>query len=152
MLRPARSMFPGIRYAGRLVSDPPGNLGQGEATMFTGTGSQTGTNGRWGDYSYTAIDPSDGMSFWTLGNTTLTPALSIGTHVSRSFNLLAVAVLPDAGRAPYLQRPALIPTPRHAPSPRPRPTPPPRALRPPFTVIPSGTRDHSRVPCNMYSS
>ena len=51
------SMFPGIRYAGRLVSDPPGNLGQGEATMFNGTGSQTGTNGRWGDYSYTSIDP-----------------------------------------------------------------------------------------------
>jgi hypothetical protein len=61
------SLFPGIRYAGRLVSDPPSNLGQGEATMFTGTGSQTGTNGRWGDYSYTAIDPADGMSFWTVG-------------------------------------------------------------------------------------
>ena len=35
--------------------------------MFSGTGSQTGTNGRWGDYSMTTIDPSDGMSFWTLG-------------------------------------------------------------------------------------
>ena len=61
------SMFPGIRYAGRLASDPPSDLAQGEATMFTGTGSQTGTNGRWGDYSYTSIDPSDGMSFWTVG-------------------------------------------------------------------------------------
>ena len=30
---------PGIRYAGRLDGDPPGDLGQGEATMFTGTGS-----------------------------------------------------------------------------------------------------------------
>ena len=38
------SMFPGIRYAGRLASDPPSNLGQGEATMFTGAGSQTGTS------------------------------------------------------------------------------------------------------------
>jgi hypothetical protein len=54
--------FPGIRYAGRLVSDPPNNLGQGEATMFTGTGSQTGN--RWGDYSGTAIDPADGTTFW----------------------------------------------------------------------------------------
>jgi hypothetical protein len=59
--------FPGIRYAGRLSSDPAGNLGQGEATMFSGAGSQTGTNGRWGDYSMTTIDPADNMSFWTVG-------------------------------------------------------------------------------------
>ena len=45
-------LFPGIRYAGRLAADPPNDLSQGEAIMFTGTGSQTGTNGRWGDYSY----------------------------------------------------------------------------------------------------
>src|SRR5262245_5726341 len=55
--------FPGIRYAGRLASDPPGNLGQGEAHMFDGTGSQT-NGSRWGDYSYLSIDPSDNMSFW----------------------------------------------------------------------------------------
>ena len=59
--------FPGIRYAGRLVSDPPSNLGQGEATLFSGAGSQTGTNGRWGDYSMTTIDPTDNMTFWTVG-------------------------------------------------------------------------------------
>jgi hypothetical protein len=54
---------PGIRYAGRLAGDPPGNLGQGEATLFAGTGSQT-SGPRWGDYSYMSIDPSDNMSFW----------------------------------------------------------------------------------------
>ena len=32
--------------------------------MFTGAGSETDTNGRWGDYSMTTIDPADGMSFW----------------------------------------------------------------------------------------
>ena len=32
--------------------------------MFNGTGSQTGTVGRWGDYSMTTIDPADGMTFW----------------------------------------------------------------------------------------
>ena len=58
------SIFPGIRYAGRLATDPPNDLSQGEATMFTGAGSQTDTNGRWGDYSMTTVDPSDGMSFW----------------------------------------------------------------------------------------
>ena len=59
--------FPGIRYAGRLESDPPGNLGQGEATLFSGTGSQTDTVGRWGDYSMTVVDPADGMTFWHVG-------------------------------------------------------------------------------------
>jgi len=58
------TMFPGIRYAGRLATDPPGNLAQGEADMFDGTGSQTDTNGRWGDYTMTTIDPADGMTFW----------------------------------------------------------------------------------------
>jgi N-acetylneuraminic acid mutarotase len=58
------TIFPGIRYAGRLVGDPPNNLGQGEATMFSGTGSQLDTVSRWGDYSYTSVDPADGMSFW----------------------------------------------------------------------------------------
>jgi hypothetical protein len=59
--------FPGIRYAGRLESDPPSNLGQGEATLFSGTGSQTDTVGRWGDYSMTVVDPADGMTFWHVG-------------------------------------------------------------------------------------
>jgi len=58
------TMFPGIRYAGRLATDPPGNLAQGEAVMFNGTGSQLDTVSRWGDYSMTTIDPADGMTFW----------------------------------------------------------------------------------------
>jgi hypothetical protein len=56
------SLFPGIRYAGRLPADPPNNLGQGEAVMFAGTGSQTGN--RWGDYSMTSVDPADGATFF----------------------------------------------------------------------------------------
>ena len=58
------TQFPSIRYAGRLATDPIGNLTQGEAIMFNGTGSQTDTSGRWGDYSMTTIDPADGMTFW----------------------------------------------------------------------------------------
>ena len=30
------SIYPGIRYAGRLAADPPNNLAQGEAIMFNG--------------------------------------------------------------------------------------------------------------------
>ena len=44
------SINPQIRYAGRLAGDPPNTLAQGEATLFAGTGSQTGTVSRWGDY------------------------------------------------------------------------------------------------------
>ena len=58
------TMFPGIRYAGRLAADPPNDLSQGEAIMFNGTGSQLDTLNRWGDYSMTTIDPADGMTFW----------------------------------------------------------------------------------------
>jgi hypothetical protein len=58
------SIFPGIRYAGRLAADPPNDLGQGEAIMFSGNGAQTHSAGRWGDYTMTTIDPADGMTFW----------------------------------------------------------------------------------------
>src|SRR6185436_2783533 len=55
---------PQIRYAGRLVSDPLNTLAQGEAHLFDGTGSQTSTNGRWGDYSAMTVDPVDDCTFW----------------------------------------------------------------------------------------
>jgi PASTA domain len=58
------SINPQVRYAGRLPSDPAGTLGQGEATLFSGTGSQTGTRNRWGDYSDMTVDPSDQCTFW----------------------------------------------------------------------------------------
>ena len=54
---------PQIRYAGRLVTDPLNALGQGEAILFAGTGSQTGTGSRWGDYSAMSIDPVDDCTF-----------------------------------------------------------------------------------------
>jgi hypothetical protein len=60
----ATSIFPGIRYAGRLATDPLNDLGQGEAIMTNGGGAQTHSAGRWGDYSMTTIDPVDGMTFW----------------------------------------------------------------------------------------
>jgi hypothetical protein len=59
------NVYPSIRYAGRLVTDPPGQMTQGEASIIAGTGSQTGTNGRWGDYSMLTIDPADGCTFWS---------------------------------------------------------------------------------------
>jgi len=58
------NVFPGIRYAGRLATDPPNGLFQGEATLIAGTGVQTSTGNRWGDYSALTVDPSDDCTFW----------------------------------------------------------------------------------------
>jgi hypothetical protein len=58
------SMYPAIRYAGRLVSDPLGTLGQGEATLIAGTGAQSGGYNRWGDYASMSVDPVDDCTFW----------------------------------------------------------------------------------------
>ena len=55
---------PQIRYAGRLVTDPINALSQGEAHLFDGTGSQTATSNRWGDYSSLTVDPVDDCTFW----------------------------------------------------------------------------------------
>jgi hypothetical protein len=54
--------FPSIAFTGRLASDPPGTMPQGEGVIVTGGGSQTATN-RWGDYSAMQVDP-DGCTFW----------------------------------------------------------------------------------------
>lgn len=56
--------FPSVRYAGRLSTDPLGQLAQGEASLIAGTGVQLSTSGRWGDYSNMSIDPSDDCTFW----------------------------------------------------------------------------------------
>ena len=57
------TVYPGIRYAGRLAGDPLGQLGQGEAVLKSGSGSQT-VSARWGDYTALTVDPADGCTFW----------------------------------------------------------------------------------------
>ncbi len=63
------TIYPAIRLAGRLATDAPNTLGQGETTLFAGTGGQTnncggGTCRRWGDYSAMSTDPTDDCTFW----------------------------------------------------------------------------------------
>jgi hypothetical protein len=66
------SMYPAIRYAGRLAGDPLNQLTQTEQTLVQGLGYQCctfsdgSTNNRWGDYSAMTIDP-DGCTFWYTG-------------------------------------------------------------------------------------
>jgi len=57
------SMFPAIRYTGRLAGDP-GNTMQAETSIIEGGGSQTQGLDRWGDYSAMTIDPVDDCTFW----------------------------------------------------------------------------------------
>jgi hypothetical protein len=57
--------YPSIRYAGRLAGDPLGDLTQGEATLYSGTGSEDYPAAhRWGDYSALQVDPMDDCTFW----------------------------------------------------------------------------------------
>lgn len=62
--------FPGIRYTGRLSSDPLGTMPQAEQTLMAGSKgndlfcSEGSPCPRWGDYSAMQIDPVDGCTFW----------------------------------------------------------------------------------------
>ncbi|HEY7872619.1 MAG TPA: hypothetical protein VIC31_07865 [Rudaea sp.] len=66
----APTIFPSVRYTGRLATDPINTM-QSEVTLFSGSGSQIGTCGsppractRWGDYSAMTVDPVDDCTFW----------------------------------------------------------------------------------------
>jgi hypothetical protein len=61
----SRSTFPGLRYTGRKVGDPPGVMSAPETTIRDGTGS-SGTN-RYGDYAAMGLDPADDCTFWFTG-------------------------------------------------------------------------------------
>jgi hypothetical protein len=62
------TQYPSIYVAGRQVNDPVGlgNL-EPEVLVVAGSGSQTDTSSRWGDYTSMRIDLNDGMNgctFW----------------------------------------------------------------------------------------
>lgn len=57
------TVYPSVRYSGRLAGDPLGTMPQGEVELVAGSGSQTGSS-RWGDYSTMSLDPTDDCTFW----------------------------------------------------------------------------------------
>src|SRR5688572_12692157 len=116
------SIFPQIRYAGRLASDPLSTLPQAEAILFAGTGSQTGTGSRWGDYSAMSIDPVDDCTFWyTNEYYSTTSQFNWRTRIG-SFKF------PGCGGVPTpTPTPSPTPTPTATPTPTPTPTPAPAA-------------------------
>jgi hypothetical protein len=58
------SVYAGLRYTGRLVTDALSSMAQGETSLVSGAGAQTGTGYRFGDYSHLSVDPVDDCSFW----------------------------------------------------------------------------------------
>ena len=52
-----------VRFAGRVPTDPASTL-ESEVNIVGGSGSQTGSLSRWGDYSAMQIDPVDDCTFW----------------------------------------------------------------------------------------
>jgi hypothetical protein len=59
------TLFPGLRWAGRLRSDPLGTLGA-ENALIEGAAAQTGS-ARWGDHFAMSVDPADDCTFWFSG-------------------------------------------------------------------------------------
>ncbi len=58
------SLFPAVRYTSRMAGDPAGTMPGGEVSCHEGTGAQTASSNRWGDYSSMSIDPTDDCTFW----------------------------------------------------------------------------------------
>ncbi len=56
-------MYVGLRYTGRLVDDPLGEMTFEEVNVVDGLGA-INNGGRFGDYAQMGVDPIDGVSFW----------------------------------------------------------------------------------------
>ncbi len=54
---------PSIEYVGRVPTDALGKMESAKG-IIAGTGVQTNSFNRWGDYSSMAIDPTDDCTFW----------------------------------------------------------------------------------------
>lgn len=58
------SNFPSIKYTGRYINSVLGEMTIDEQEIIAGNGSQTHWAGRWGDYTFMAVDPNDDQTFW----------------------------------------------------------------------------------------
>lgn len=133
------SVYPSIRYTGRLSTDPLGTLPQGEATLYSGTGFQSGVN-RWGDYSNMTVDPTDDCTFWYTQEYNGSGGWSWGTRIG-SFKFASCGGVV----------PTNTPTPPPAPTNTPTTPPPPTNTPTRTPTTPAGatntpTRTNTPVP------
>ena len=66
------TMYPALRYTGRLVCDTPGQMTVTETEIVASTDYYqdfvgTPPENRWGDYYSMSLDPDDGASLWFVG-------------------------------------------------------------------------------------
>lgn len=73
-------VYPGQRFTGRLADDPKGIMTMKETTLVEGEASQI-NNLRWEDYTQTAVDPSDDMTIWYVGDYLRKGATSYSTRI-----------------------------------------------------------------------
>ena len=142
------SVRPGIRYTGRLATDPLNQMTQGETTLIAGNGSQTGTGSRWGDYADMSIDPSDDCTFWFTNE--YIPSTGTAPWQTRigSFKLPGCG---SSATATPTSTPTNTPTntstPTRTNTPTPTNTPQPGATNTP-TNTPTATRTNTPTPTN----
>jgi hypothetical protein len=72
--------FAGQRFAGRLASDPAGQLTLREQLLVEGSAAQT-TTLRWEDYTQTAMDPSDDCTIWYVGDYLTAGAINYSSRI-----------------------------------------------------------------------
>lgn len=63
------TVFPSLRYTGRLANDPLGEMTITETSIIEGNGIQDdwSLGNRWGDYAHMTVDPNDDLTFWYTG-------------------------------------------------------------------------------------
>jgi hypothetical protein len=97
------TVYPGIRYTGRLAGDPLGQMTLGEGTIINGSGVQTTTNSRWGDYTDMTVDPVDDCTFWYVNEYYLTSGTAADPRPWHT--RIASFKLPGCGRGEPSRRP-----------------------------------------------
>ena len=134
------TLFPAIRYAGRLAGDPANSITLTETALINGTGAQLGNCGgaactRWGDYSAMTLDPN-GCVFWYTNEYYADLSLNHHTRIG-SFRFAGCTDVPPPTPSPPPPTPTPVPpTPTPVP---PTPTPGPSATSPGDTTAPSVT-------------
>ncbi|MFI5149228.1 MAG: T9SS type A sorting domain-containing protein [Bacteroidia bacterium] len=58
------TIYPSIRYTGRMAGDALGTMTGTETVAVAGTTPAVSCVNRWGDYSEMTLDPADNVTFW----------------------------------------------------------------------------------------
>jgi len=97
------SEYIGSYTCGRLVTDPINTMGA-VTQIIAGTASylllDNSSRNRWGDYSYTSLDPNNDMSLWTIQEYAKSPVNTWGTYVAELLSPPPILVNPNTNGAP----------------------------------------------------